>query len=178
MKQLLSLAVVLAIVAQAQATIVVESRDGQNNAWLTTAGTWANSGSKSTAPGLTGTASLYSSNAYTGRSFTVAPDFGSGGLYEVFVTAAADMGAQPVTVVHTGGTDNFVADLTTGVANAWKSIGQWTFNPGFGDSVTIASHGAGGAVLRADAVKFEYIPEPASLLLLALGGLLVHRRRG
>jgi MYXO-CTERM domain-containing protein len=163
--------------------IIVESRSGgQNFASYSEAGTWADSSSKSTAPGVTGgIGSRFSSNAFTGRSFTAAPDFGSGGLFEIFVTAAANMNVdQPITVVHSGGTDNFNADLSSGVTNAWKSIGTWTFGPGFGGSFTLASNGAGGSVIRGDAVLFaQLIPEPGTFVLAAAGvfGLALGRRR-
>ncbi len=153
--------------------IIVESRNGQNNAWYSQAGAWADSGSKSSADGLTGTASTFSSNAFDDRSFTAAPDFGAGGLFEVYVTAAANFNAnQPVSVVHAGGTANFDADLSSGVTNAWKLLGTWNFAPGFGGSVTISSNGAGGNVIRGDGFLFaQVVPEPASLALVGLMGL-------
>ncbi len=166
--------------------IIVESRSGgQNFAAYSQAGTWADSSSKSTAPGVTaGIGSTFSSNSFTGRSFTVAPDFGAGGEFEVFVTMAANMTTadQPITVVHAGGTDNFNADLTSGVANAWKSLGTWTFGPGTSGSVTIATTDLGGNPLRGDAILFaQYaVPEPSTILLAVFGlanVLFVGRRR-
>jgi PEP-CTERM motif len=164
------------IIAGSISETIVESRSGgQNVAWYTQAGTWANSTSKSTASGVTaGIGSTFSSNTFTGRSFTVAPDFGAGGLFEVFVTMAANMSTadQPISVVHSGGTANFNADLTSGTANAWKSLGVWTFGPGFSGSVTIATSGLGGNPLRGDAVlfaQFPNIPEPSTIFLAALG---------
>ncbi len=165
---------------------LVESRSGgQNFAWYSQVGTFSNSTSKSTAAGVTaGIGSTFSSNAFTGRSFTAAPDFGAGGTFEVFVTAAANMNVdQLLTVVSSSGTDNINVDLSSGVTNAWKSLGTWTFGPGFSGSVTIATNGAGGNVVRGDGILFAQlpnVPEPSTILLAAFGMtnvLLVGRRR-
>jgi len=168
------------IAPTAFADFIVESRSGgQNYGLYSEVGSWSNSSGKSTAPGVTpGIGSRYSSTLYSGRYANFAFKAGEPtGLYEVFVTWGANANRRAGIehkVYHTGGTTSIYVDQSA-TANTWVSLGQFTLDTS--SKVQIHTYTGVSGSGYADAVKFVYIPEPATLAVLGLGAIASLRRR-
>lgn len=155
-------------------TIIIEARSGgQNHAWYSEQGAWADSSGTSTAAGMTpGIGSRYSSTfrSVVGvRSATFAPNFPSSGIWRVSVTwptAANRMDPILYQVTHAGGTSDFLVNQTIN-QNTWVELGEFAFTSGFSGSVRMSNEAidASGS-MYASGVRFQLIdeaPDPPSI---------------
>ncbi len=156
-------------------SFVVESRlKGQNYAYYSETGTWADASAKSSAPGCTNgpgcnIGSRYCTINSTAKTavFSFTPE--AGGTYEVFTTNCnTSNSGNPLVhkVTHAGGTAtvNVCQNSTCGsnAINKWYSLGQYTLNANTQYTVTLdgsttAGSAPGGNVGRSDAVKWKAI---------------------
>ncbi len=115
---------------------------------------------------------------------------GGSGLYHVYVTWTASTNVNAagsvITITHAGGTEtlnpvvqNTGSTGTPGATNAWLRVTDdpISLNAGTTYTVTWDSNGVSWTQLRSGGVMWEMVPEPATLVLLGLGGLLIGRRR-
>lgn len=99
-------------------------------------GSWNWSAAKSSAPGLIGIDSRFSTAVNPGDdTATVTPDIEVGGLYELFVTWGTSGNAANVRYIinHRDGTDEVFMDQKPGAggnAGQWLSLGQYHLNSG------------------------------------------------
>ena len=132
-------------------------------------------------PDYWGTGFVISRNISGTSTATFTPDLPEAGVYDVFMwvpggASWAWSAAAPVTVNYDGGSDSMTINQEEDTAQ-WNWIGRYTFAAGTGGSLVLSGEDLSGEWSVADAVKFEYVPEPASLLVLAVGVPLLLRRR-
>lgn len=144
--------------------ILIESRQGgQNVAWYTESGSFADSAATCTAPGCT--ANIGSRYGSTYRSVaglkeaSFAPNIIYAGPYEVFVAWPAGPNRRATIlhrVIHTQGTTEFNLDQSQ-TANVWVSLGTFSFAAGNAGRVVVsnASIDESGSMYAA-AAKFVY----------------------
>lgn len=143
--------------------IIIESRTGgQNHAWYSESGTWADAGASSSAPGTTpGIGSRYGATLTSIAGVKVAtftPQIASPGEYRVFTTWPSGASRQtPILhrVTHANGIATIEVDQTA-PASQWLDLGTYTFSNGNAGSVSISNEllDVSGA-MYASAVKFE-----------------------
>jgi len=151
-------------VTASQTEIIIESHTpaGAVNAiGFSQAGAWnGNSTVKSTAPGLTGLNSEYSSNATLTASFTVTPTIAVAGLYDIYVTTpssgSVNAANSAYSIAHVGGpTTGTIALTQANTGNQWRLLASGIqFAAGAGGSVTISEAAPQTDRFYADAVKF------------------------
>lgn len=152
--------------------VIVESRSGgQNYAAYSDASpgfpnSWANSSSKSTAPGCSAAAvgCRYNSNAGIGGAttyFQVAPTLPvMGGTYDLYVTVNSAAGANVVSTITQSGCTGLSATTTAfsvSSANIWTRVGTLTLNLTVTTPAIRFEETANDYRLIADAVKFVYV---------------------
>ena len=173
-KPLLFTVLCVAVVSAAPgAEIIVESyKDGQNSSWFKVVqGKWAESSSKSTAPGVAATKAVYNdANTTDPAKAQFVPDIPETGEYEVFATYPKSGNAVGVSYVikYAGGTTTMNVDQNGSTlaakpaANTWFPLGTFKFNKGQDGYIEIqdpltgkrAFEGEPNARIYADAVKF------------------------
>jgi hypothetical protein len=141
-------------------------------------GTYSDTASKSTAPGLLASRSLF--NTVPGSTATFAPAFANTGRYNVYITIAGGAGNSNnfadanFTIHHAeGSTSGSVAlkwnDST--ISNTWKLIGsdlKFFAGPAGSSNARIVltnvnGNNASGARFVVDAVRFEYVDVPVTV---------------
>jgi hypothetical protein len=133
-------------VALPQNVVIVESRSGgQNTAWYSEQGTWADNGLTSSAPGTTtGIGSRYGSTyrSIAGlKSAVFAPILVQSGHYEVAVTwPEAALRRSPILhqVTHAHGTADLMIDQSQ-PGNQWVILGTYFFVPGSAGTVRVSN---------------------------------------
>lgn len=115
---------------------------------------------------------------------------GGSGLYNVYVcwpstTNISDNGATPTDYVATSDGPSVQLGInqdedTNGslVGGVWVLLGTVQLTAGNTYTVTQTAPNSSFVSMRAEAVMWEAIPEPTTLALLGLGGLLLRRRAG
>ena len=120
-----------------------------------------------------------------GKSVEFRPDLPQAGQYEVWVRWLRDNSGQvhsnhasnvPVEVLSDQGTSPLTIDMANNGGGYWYSLGRYPFSAGTNGAVTIFAQGANGTVI-ADAVRFTFIPEPATFALLAAAAWPLRPRR-
>ncbi len=154
-------------VVAAGSDIIIESHDALGA--ITTpgngysqSGSWFGPGStaKSTAPGLFGMNSEFSSSATADASFTVTPNIAVAGLYDIYVTTpgAGSVNAANSTysITHVGGPTNGTIALTAAnTGDQWALLASGIqFAAGTGGSVTISEGTPQTDRFYSDAVRF------------------------
>ncbi len=155
---------------------IIESRTGGlHHDGYSEAGTWYDSSSHSTAPGLTpGIGSRWALPAdANGRADRARfrPDLPAAGRYEIFLTtyryASANAKNAQVRIVHADGTTVFNRDITsTEFGDRWISLGTYRFDAGTAgyleiNNTTQSNLGTStDARLNADAARFVGVAEP------------------
>jgi len=152
--------------------VIVESRTGgQNFAAYSDVSpgfpnSWANSTSKSTAPGCSAASigSRYNSNAGIGGAttyFQVAPTLPvMGGTYDLYVTVNSTAGANVVSTITQTGCTGLPATTTAfsvNSANVWTRVGTLTLNLTVTTPSIRFDETANDNRFIADAVKFVYV---------------------
>jgi len=121
---------------------------------------------------------------------------GGTGLYNVYITwpstvnvsalcdivvtnDGADVVVSGVDMDGTGGTewDGAADSVLSDGMNVWKLLGQVHLTAGQTYTVSQVTRYNSYVSMRSHGVLFEAVPEPTSLVLLGLGGLLLRRRR-
>jgi len=158
--------------------VIVDNADAQG---VLTEGTWTSSDAFH--GGFIDQDFLFATSGVANR-VTFTPDLPYAGLYEVFIRWVDDRSGEDhsghadnalVEIDFDGGTDTFRIDQNTG-GGKWVSLGTYDFLAGSDGSVVISAEGANGKVI-ADGARFVVIPEPATLALVALGGVSLFARR-
>lgn len=145
--------------------IIVESRsDGLNYSWYAEGGTWADSGLKSTAPGVTATGSRYMSMAFPNRfAKFVLPTPQKPGVYEVYLTwpsGGASTSKAYWRLHHALGDEESGTYVDqTQDQNTWVFVGRYSLNPGYSYVTIGGKSGAAedqepGTNCYSDAAKF------------------------
>ncbi|NLX20918.1 MAG: family 10 glycosylhydrolase [Phycisphaerae bacterium] len=155
-------------VSSSPVTYIVECRaGGQNYDQFTSAGSWVETPSKSSAADTTaGIGSLYTSLGYSDRTATYGFTPDVTGTYEVFATWIHSTNAcssAKHTITHAGGTATVYVDQLSG-GNEWNSLGEYALNGSTTYAVTQYSGGSsGGSIFRADAVKWVLVSGSSEL---------------
>jgi hypothetical protein len=104
------------------------------------------------------------------------------GTYRVYATwpftSNVSGGITTFTVSTAGATDVVVPIDQNGKGNEWILLGDIVFSD-MGSSIVVTQEAGSNTYvsMRAYGVLFEMIPEPASMVLLGLGGLMLRSRR-
>ena len=131
-------------------------------------GSWYSGGStaKSTASGLTGVGTEWSSNAVIDASYTITPNIPVVGNYDIYITtpsaSSVDAANSQFSITHPGGpTTGTIALTSSNTGDKWTLLASNIFfNTGTGGSVTISEHSPQGNRFYSDAVKFVRVPTP------------------
>ena len=173
---------VLLIAAASMATPVPVIVDNLDAGFTTTGIDWAESAAVDEYNG----SSVYTNDVGDTARWT--PDLSEAGLYKVFAWWASqyatggyydrDSAATYIIVGSPTGSSPLVVDVDQDHnSGQWYLLGTYAFDAGQGGYVELVRDQADGAATSADAVKFCPVPEPAGLVLLAIGGIGVLVRR-
>jgi len=153
-------------VSNTAAVIIIESRaGGQNHAWYSEQGVWADAGATSGAAGVTpAVGSRYGSTWRSAAGLkiaTFAPQLAAAGPYRVSTTwPNGQFRVNPILhrMTHSGGVTDIQVDQTA-AHSQWLELGTFTFNAGAGGSVKISNEqiDISGGAMYASAVRFEQI---------------------
>ncbi len=155
------------VTASSGAEIIIESRDSAGvtttpaNGYTQT-GSWFSGGSsvKSTASGLVGTGTEFSTNSSLNASYTITPDIQVAGLYDIYITtpsaASIDAANSTFSITHAGGPTNGTVALTAAnTGNQWTLLASGIqFAVGTGGSVTVSEASPQGNRFYSDAMRF------------------------
>jgi uncharacterized lipoprotein YddW (UPF0748 family) len=145
--------------------VIVESHDSAGvittapNGYTQSSG-FSNSTAKSTAAGLSGLNTEYSTNGALTASYTITPNLPVAGIYDIYITtpsaSSVDAANSQYSVTHASGTSTGSIALTdANTGNKWALLlGNVSFNAGTGGSVTISEGSPQVNRFYADAVKF------------------------
>jgi hypothetical protein len=172
----LSVALCVVAVASASPIIIVDNADGSPG--FTTDQPWDGGVSRSDWWEGSGLISRYVTGVSTA---TFTPELPLAGLYDVFMWCPGERSSvwradAPVRVNYDGGTDALVVAQDQ-YGGDWYLLGQYPFAAGTAGNVQIDGEDISTNWSVADAVMFEYVPEPASLCLFALGVPMLLRGR-
>lgn len=122
---------------------------------------------KSTAPGLTGVSTEFSSNAALTSSYTMTPTIPAEGRYDIYITTPSASSVNAAnslfSITHADGASNGTVALTSAnTGNQWRLLASdIRFLAGTGGSVTISENGPQADRFYSDAVRFVRRVTPA-----------------
>lgn len=158
--------------------IILESRDAAGTlmsspTYVEVAGDWADSSSKSSATGLTGSGARFSAVGPSSDTSVMTPNILTTGTYEVFATFGQSGNANNVRYIvkhATGSADVYLNQVPDSTSNLWHSLGSYSFHSGQNaavgsvtvDESTVTGQPDTGFNYRVyvDGFKWEFVSSP------------------